>query len=400
MKIDLSGRNAEIAGWRQHIHQHPEMAFKEVDTSAFVVERLRGFGFEEIDVGLGTTGVVATLRAGTSGKSIGLRADMDALPLTEQTGAPYASTRPGVMHACGHDGHTAMLLGAAQYLAATRRFDGTVHFIFQPAEEALGYEGDDGHRNGGARAMLRDGLFERFPMDAIFGMHNRPGLPAGMLGGRPGVIYAAADRFEIEVTGKGGHAARPHLAIDPIFVASQIVVALQGVVSRIINPLNAGVLSICEFHSGSACNIIPEKALLGGTVRTLDEETQDRIEESMEAIVTQVASAYGATAALRYERGHPAVVNDPDIYAQVREIGRAFVGPDRFVDLDEPTMGGEDFSNYLKLKPGCFLLIGNGDVDRGSVMLHNPRYDFNDDVAHLGAAFWSTLVEKMLPVSG
>jgi hippurate hydrolase len=292
-----------------------------------------------------------------------------------------------------------MLLGAAKYLASTRRFDGTVHFIFQPAEEALGYEGENGDPKGGAVAMIRDGLFERFPMDAIFGMHNRPGLPAGKFGGRPGVIYAAADRFDIEVKGKGGHAARPHLAIDPIFVASQIVVALQGVVARMINPLDSGVVSICEFHSGSACNIIPETALLAGTVRSLEPVIQDRIEDAIRAIATQVASAYGATADVRYERGHPAVNNDPELYAKVRAIGRDLVGPDRFVDMDEPTMGGEDFSNYLKHKPGCFILIGNGDVDRGSVMLHNPRYDFNDDVAHLGASFWAALVENMLPKS-
>jgi hippurate hydrolase len=396
MTIDLSDYAAEMTRWRHHLHRHPELSFEEHGTSAFVVERLREFGFTEIETGLGGTGIVATLRAGHSTRAIGLRADMDALPLTEQAQRDHMSQVPGVMHACGHDGHTTMLLGGAKYLAATRRFDGILHFVFQPAEESLAAGQTPGERPGGANAMMRDGLFERFPMDAIFGIHNRPGLAAGKLGGRPGVIYAAADSFRIVVNGQGGHAARPHLAIDPIQVGAQIVVALQAIAARMVNPLGAGVVSVCEFHAGTAFNIIPGTATLVGTVRSLEVQTQAMIEGAIRSIATQIACAFGATADVHYERGHPAIHNDPALYQQVRDVGRRLVGEEHYVDLDEPTMGGEDFSNYLREKPGCFILIGNGDVGPGSVMLHNPRYDFNDEVATLGASYWAMLAETLL----
>jgi hippurate hydrolase len=397
MTIDLSAQAAEIAGWRRHIHAHPELSFHEHGTAAFVAEKLRTFGCDRVETGVGGTGVVATLSAGSSPRSIGLRADMDALPLTEQVDLGYSSCTPGVMHACGHDGHTAMLLGAARYLAATRRFDGTVHLVFQPAEESLG-GGDPGvQEGGGALAMMRDGLFERFPMEAIFGMHNRPGLAAGKLGGRPGVIYSAVDRLEIKVVGKGGHAARPHLAVDPILVAAQIVGNLQAVAARMVDPLGSAVVSICELHAGSAFNIIPEVAKMTGTVRTFDPAIQDRVEAAIKQVALGVAEAHGAQAEVNYMRGYPSLHNDPGLYEQARRIARALVGEEHFVDLSEPTMGAEDFACYLSEKPGCFLLIGNGDAGHGSVMLHNPHYEFNDDVAPLGAAFWASLVEGLLP---
>jgi hippurate hydrolase len=394
--IDLSTLASELAIWRKHLHQHPELGFQEHGTAAFIIGKLREFGIEEIHTGVGGTGIVATLRAGQSDRAIGIRADIDALPMTELAASDHASITPGVMHACGHDGHTTMLLGAAKYLAETRRFDGAVHFIFQPAEEALGYTGQDGDPAGGASAMIRDGLFERFPMEAIFGIHNRPGLPAGKIAGRAGAMYAAADRFEIVIRGKGGHAARPHLAIDPLLVASHMVIALQSIVSRAVNPLDSAVLSICTMTAGTAFNVIPEAAALSGTVRTLARETQDRVQQRLEDIVAGVAQTFGAQAELIYDRGYPSMHNPSDMFARVREIAVDLVGEDGFIDLDEPTMGGEDFARYLDERPGCFLLIGNGDQGPGAVMLHNAHYEFNDSVAPIGAALWASLAERFL----
>lgn len=395
MTDDSTGR--ELAVWRRHLHAHPELAFQEHDTARFIVEKLTGFGFEQITTGIGGTGVVASLRAGSSDRAIGFRADIDALPIQERAAIPYASNRPGVMHACGHDGHTAILLGAAKVLASSRAFDGTIHFIFQPGEETLGYRSRDGHLSGGATAMIDDGLFERFAMDAIFGIHNRPGLAAGTMAGRPGVLYAAADRFEITVLGKGGHAARPHLAVDPIWVGSQIVVAIQSVVSRKVSPTDSGVVSICEFNSGTAFNIIPDHARLTGTVRSLSADTRSRIRKALYEIAVGVGAALGATVTLDYQSGHPSVVNDSELYALCRGVSREIVGADRFIDLDEPTMGGEDFSCYLKHKPGCFMLMGNDARPGETVMLHSPDYDFNDDVGPVGVAYWCRLAERMLP---
>jgi hippurate hydrolase len=396
LTIDLSILEPELASWRQHLHRHPELGFQEHGTAAFIIEKLRAFGIEEIHTGIGGTGIVATLRAGQSDRAIGIRADIDALPMTELRASDHTSVVPGVMHACGHDGHTTMLLGAAKYLAETRNFDGAVHFIFQPAEEALGYSGADGDRDGGASAMIRDGLFDRFPMQAIFGIHNRPGLAAGKLAGRAGPMYAAADRFEIVITGRGGHAARPHLAVDPVLVASHMVIALQSIVSRSVNPLDSAVLSVCTVAAGTAFNVIPETATLAGTVRTLSRATQDIVQSRLEEVVASVASTFGAHAELVYERGYPAMHNPPDMFARVREIAVSLVGEDGFIDLDEPTMGGEDFARYLEEKPGCFMLIGNGDQGAGAVMLHNAHYEFNDTVAPVGAALWATLAERFL----
>lgn len=401
MPLDLPGYADDLRDWRHHIHSHPELSWQEHDTAAFVADKLRSFGIDEIATGIGGTGLVATIRRGTSTRAIGLRADMDALPLTEQPGRPHGSQTPGVMHACGHDGHTTMLLGAARYLAQEARFDGTVHLIFQPAEESFGPETQPGETPGGANAMIRDGLFNRFPMDAIFGMHNRPGLAAGKLGGRAGALYAAADIFEIVVRGKGVHAARPHLGVDPVFVGAQIIVALQGVTSRMTNPLDCGVVSICQFNAGTAPNIIPDHATMVGTVRTIDPGVQDSIERSIHDVASGVAAAFGAVAEVRYIRGHPLLHNDPASFAEARAAAIAAVGEDQFADLDEPTMGGEDFAWYLREKPGCFMLIGNGDGNgKGATMLHNTGYDFNDDVATTGVRYWISLVERLLQPAG
>ena len=397
MKIDLSAMQSELTAWRQHIHRHPELGFHEHGTAAFIVERLREFGIEEIHTGVGGTGIVATVRAGQSDRAIGIRADIDALPMTELRSSDHASQRAGVMHACGHDGHAAMLLGAAKALAGSRRFDGAVHLIFQPAEESLGYSGENGDPAGGASAMIRDGLFERFPMQAIFGIHNRPGIAAGKIAGRPGPLYAAADRFEIAVTGKGGHAARPHLAIDPVLVASHITVALQSIVSRAIDPFDCAVVTVGKMEAGAAFNVIPETAMLSGTVRTLQKATQDLVARRIGEVVAGVAATFGAQAELSYIRGYPSLHNEPGMFARVRDIAIELVGEDGFIDLTEPTMAGEDFARYLEVKPGCFLLIGNGDSGPGAVMLHNAYYGFNDSIAPVGAALWVALAERMLP---
>lgn len=386
----------QLTEWRRHLHAHPELAFEEHGTASFIVEQLKSFGIEDIVTGIGGTGIVASVRGGTSDRAIGLRADIDALPITERATVSHASRRPGIMHACGHDGHTTMLLGAAQALASTKAFDGTVHLIFQPAEETLAYTSKSGEHSGGATAMIDDGLFDRFPMESIFGIHNRPGLPAGTMAGRPGIIYAAADRFEITISGKGGHAARPHLAIDPIFVGAQLVVALQGIVSRMVSPTDSGVVSICEFGSGTSFNIIPDSARLTGTVRSLSADTRARIRTAMEAIAAGIGSSFGAKIMLDYQAGHPSVVNDERLFDLCRSVCVDVVGADQFVDLDEPTMGGEDFACYLKHKPGCFMLIGNDAGDDGSFMLHHPAYDFNDAIAPIGAAYWVRLAETLL----
>lgn len=397
MFIDLRSLEAEMAAWRRHIHQHPELGYHEHSTMRFIHDLLVDFGVDEIHTGIAGTGIVATIRAGQSRRAIGIRADIDALPIPEMTESDHRSCIPGVMHACGHDGHTAMLLGAAKYLAATRNFNGAVHLIFQPAEEALGCPGPDGELEGGASAMIRAGLFERFPMEAIFGIHNRPGIAAGKLAGRPGPLYAAADRFEIVVMGKGGHAARPHLAVDPVLVAAHIITAIQSIAARNADPMDSVVVSVCTVEAGTAVNIIPDEVWMGGTVRTLSRQSQDAVEKRLREIVTGVAASFGATAKLYYERGYPALHNPADLYARVREIAIGVVGADRFVDLDAPSMGGEDFARYLDVVPGCFLLLGNGDEGPGAVMLHNSHYSYNDSISPTGAAFFVALAEAFLP---
>jgi amidohydrolase len=376
----------EMTGWRRDIHAHPEPGLQERRTSDKVAELLASWGIE-VTRGLARTGIVGTLRAGSSPRAIGIRADMDALEMEEANGFEHRSRNPGVMHACGHDGHTTMLLGAAKYLAETRNFDGTVHFIFQPAEEGL----------GGGRMMVEEGLFERFPCDFVFGAHNDTALPVGTMTAVAGSVSAASDRFWIRITGRGGHAARPHNAIDPVVVGSHVVLALQSVVARRVDPVDSAVLSITQFHAGSTGNVIPEQAVLNGTVRTLRPEVQDRMEELLASIATATAAAHGAEAAVEYIRGYPPVVNNPEATERAAAAAARIVGAERVIRSMPPRMGGEDFS-FMALKvPGCFVRIGQADGERGSTPVHNPRYDFNDDILPIGASLWANLVEQELP---
>ncbi len=382
----IAALQPELTAWRQDLHAHPELGFEEHRTSDAVAAKLAGWGIE-VTRGIAGTGLVGTLRQGTSGRAIGLRADMDCLPMTEENEFAHRSTAPGRMHACGHDGHTTMLLGAARYLAETRNFDGTVHFIFQPAEEG----------GGGGRVMVEEGLFRRFPCDMVFGAHNDPSLPAGTMQAVPGQVCAAADSFWIRIAGRGGHAARPHLSIDPVVVGSHVVLALQSAVSRRIDPLRSAVLSITQFHAGSAGNVIPDGAVLNGTVRTLDADVRDEMQRIMGETAEAVAATYGATAALEYERGYPSVVNAPEPTARAVQAAERLLGAGKVITEAPPTMGGEDFSYMAQAVPGCFVRIGQRDGDKGGTPLHNARYDFNDGILPLGASFWAGLVEQELP---
>ncbi len=375
----------ELTAWRQDLHAHPELGFEERRTSDAVAAKLAAWGIE-VTRGIAGTGLVGTLRQGTSGRSVGLRADMDCLPMTEENGFAHRSTAPGRMHACGHDGHTTMLLGAAKYLAETRNFDGTVHFIFQPAEEG----------GGGGRVMVEEGLFRRFPCDMVFGAHNDPSLPAGTMQAVAGQVCAAADTFWIRIAGRGGHAARPHLSIDPVVIGSHTVLALQSAVSRRIDPLASAVLSITQFHAGSASNVIPDGAALNGTVRTLDADVRDEMQRIMGETAEAVAATYGAVATLEYERGYPSVVNAPEATDRAVRAAERLLGHGKVITEAPPTMGGEDFSYMAEAVPGCFVRIGQRDGDRGAVPLHNARYDFNDDISPIGASFWAGLVEQEL----
>lgn len=374
----------EIAAWRRDLHAHPELAYDEHWTSAFVAGKLKEFGLDDVISGLGRTGVVGVLHGRRSGegpaRTIGLRADMDALPITEETGLPYASTRPGVMHACGHDGHTAMLLGAARHLAETRNFDGTVAFIFQPAEEG----------GAGAKAMLDDGLLERLPIEEVYGMHNFPDLPVGHFAICPGPFMASADRLKIEIEGLGGHAARPHICVDPILAASHMVTALQSVVSRNADPLQAAVISITMFHGGSTDNVIPERVELGGTARALSAEMRDLIEARFKAIVESTAHAFGVKATVTYKRDYPVTINHREQTRFAVDIAREVGSHVR--DDAAPSMGAEDFAFMLEQRPGAMIFTGNG----ASANLHHPRYDFNDSVIPYGASYWVRLVERAL----
>ncbi|WP_108395535.1 M20 aminoacylase family protein [Devosia submarina] len=376
----------EIAAWRQDFHAHPEILYEVTRTAGIVADKLRAFGCDEVVTGIGRTGVVGIIegRANTSGRTIGLRADMDALPMTERTGKPYASTIAGKMHACGHDGHTAMLLGAAKYLAETRNFDGRVALIFQPAEEG----------GAGGKAMLEDGLVERFAIDEFYGMHNWPGMPAGHFGIRPGGIMAATDRFYIDISGQGGHAARPHTTIDPIIVAANMITGLQSIVSRNVDPLQSAVLSVTMVEAGEADNVISKTAKITGTVRTLDLGVQDQIEERLNQFVPQFAQSFGASASVRYARGYPVTVNAPAQTRFAAEVARDVVGAERVDEDTPPSMGGEDFSFMLEAKPGAYIFLGNGE----SAELHTGEYDFNDAVIPEGTSYWVRLVERALPV--
>jgi len=378
--------HADMTAWRHRIHAHPELAFEEFQTSDLVAATLEGFGVE-VHRGLAGTGVVGVLHgAGGPGRAIGLRADMDALPMQEANDFAHASRIPGKMHACGHDGHTTMLLGAARYLAETRNFDGTVHFIFQPAEEG----------KGGGRRMVEEGLFDRFPCDMVFGMHNWPGMPAGTMMVKPGPVMAGADQFEITITGHGGHAAIPHKAIDPVVVAAQVILAVQTLVSRTIDPVDGGVVSITQMQGGSAYNIIPESVMLAGTVRALTPAVRQSLEDGLRRIVQTLPPVFGATGSLMYRVGYPPTINhaEPSVLAAAaaaRVVGEAQVSHD-----EKPSMGAEDFSFMLNQRPGCYVWVGQGG-EAGGCMLHNQKYDFNDEILPIGASYWATLVEQILP---
>ncbi len=376
----------DMTAWRRDLHAHPELALQEHRTSALVQERLHAFGVDEVHTGLAGTGVVGVIRGQPGPGAIGLRADMDALPIEEQTGLPYASEVPGVMHACGHDGHTAMLLGAARYLAETRNFAGTVHLIFQPAEE----------RHGGGGIMVREGLFERFPVDRVFALHNWPRMPTGTFAWRDGPMLAAVATIEIAVHGKGSHAAQPHLGVDPIVAAAHIVTALQTVVSRAKDPVEDGVVTIGAIHGGDIHNVIPETVRLLGTARWFSPETGDALEAGVRRVVEGVAAALGARAELLYERTYPATVNDPESNRLAAVAAAAVVDAARVSEFPAPVMGGEDFSYMLQCRPGAFLVLGSGrgEDDPGP---HHPRFDFNDEVLPVGASWFAKLAETLLP---
>ena len=384
LREEIAGVLPEMIGLRHHIHRHPELAFEEHATSDLVAERLAAWGYE-VHRGLGRTGVVGRLRHGRGPKSIGLRADMDALPILEATGLPYASRHHGKMHACGHDGHTATLLAAARHLAETRRFNGTLNLIFQPAEEGA----------GGARRMVEDGLFERFPCDAIFALHNAPGQPLGTLGFRSGPALASADRVVIELCGKGGHAAMPHFSCDPIVAGSSIVMALQSIVARNVDPLASAVVTVGMFQAGTVNNVIPSTARLELSVRALDRDVRRLLRQRIREVVLSQATSLGVVAEVDYQEGYPVLVNTDAETAFAAEVATELLGPDRVL-LDRPAvMGSEDFAFMLEHRPGCYLFLGNGD-GAGSCMVHNPGYDFNDAAMETGAAYWSLLVQRFL----
>jgi amidohydrolase len=383
---------SELQQLRRDIHAHPELCFEERRTADLVAQKLTEWDIP-IDRGMGITGVVGIIRNGSSPRAIGLRADMDALPVQETNSFPHASRHQGKMHACGHDGHVAMLLGAAHYLSKHRNFDGTVYLIFQPAEEG----------GGGAKRMMDDGLFSKYPMEAVFGMHNWPGVAVGTFGVTAGPMMASSNEFEVVIKGKGAHAAQPHKGIDPIMVAIQIAQSWQTIISRNKSPLDAGVLSITQIHSGSATNVIPDEATLVGTVRTFTTQVLDQIEQRMRAIAEHTAMAFDATVDFRFHRNYPPLINHAKETAFAIEVIKSIVGESNVDASVEPTMGAEDFSFMLQEKPGCYVFIGNGEGDHretghglGPCNLHNPSYDFNDDLLPLGATYWVRLAETYL----
>jgi len=375
----------EITAWRRDLHRHPELMFDVHRTAGVVAEKLREFGCDDVVTGIGKTGVVGVIHGqkSASGRTVGLRADMDALPIEETTGAEYASETIGKMHACGHDGHTAMLLGAAKYLAETRNFDGDVVVIFQPAEEG----------GGGGREMVNEGVIENFDIDEVYGMHNWPGMDVGQFSIRSGPFFAAADLVEIEITGRGGHAAKPQEVVDPTVAACNVVLALQSIVSRSVDPIKQAVVSITSFQTSStAFNVIPEKVTLKGTVRTLDRDVQDTVESRLKEIATHTAAAYGTEAKVDYRRNYPSMSNHPDETEYAAEAARRVAGA---CHDEPPTMGGEDFAFLLNARPGAYILTGNGD----SAKVHSPGYDFNDDAIPVGCSYWVELAESRLPLA-
>jgi len=390
----ISQFHPELTAFRRDLHAHPELGFEEVYTAARVKESLQVCGVDAIHTGIGKTGLVATIKGlgGNSNRMIGLRADMDALPMTELNDFAWKSSRSGLMHGCGHDGHTAMLVGAARYLAETRNFDGTAVLIFQPGEE--GY--------AGARVMIEDGLFDRFPVESVYGMHNWPALPPGTVGMNAGPMMASADRVTIEISGRGGHGAHPYQTIDPVIVAAHIITAIQSIVSRNVRAIDSAVVSICAMHAGDpgAMSVVPGKATLVGTVRTFNPAVQDMVERRLNELCNAVALGFGATAAVHYERIYPATINSLNETLFAASVAESLVGANHVVRDLEPSMGAEDFSFMLQVKPGAYMRIGQGaENGLGSCLLHNTRYDFNDDILPLGAALHASLVEQSMPLT-
>ena len=381
----------ELTALRRDLHAHPELGFEEVYTGSRVQEALKLCGVDELHTGIGKTGIVAVIKGQrtSSGRMVGLRADMDALTMTEQNDFAWKSSKQGMMHGCGHDGHTAMLVGAARYLAETRNFDGTAVLVFQPGEEGF----------AGAERMIEEGLFQRFPVDAIYAMHNWPAMKPGTVGINPGPMMAAADRVTIEITGRGGHGAHAYLAIDPVVVAAHIITAVQSIVSRNVRPIDGAVISLCAMHAGDpgAMSVIPDKATLVGTVRTFRPEVQALIERRLAELSSAVALGLGATAAVHYERIYPATINSPAEASFAADVAESLVGADHVVRDMEPSMGAEDFSFMLQSKPGAYMRIGQGG--EGSCFLHNGRYDFNDDILPLGSALHASIIEQSMPLS-
>ncbi len=381
----------ELTALRRELHTHPELGFEERYTARRLYQALELCGVDEIHTGIAKTGLVALIRgrANTAGRMIGLRADMDALTMTEYNDFTWKSTHPGVMHGCGHDGHMAMLVGAARYLAETRDFDGTAVLIFQPGEEGF----------AGAKAMIEEGLFDRFPVEAVYGMHNWPSMKPGTVGINPGPLMAAADRVTIEVIGKGGHGAHAYLAVDPVLVAAHIITAAQSIVSRNVRPVDSAVISLCAMQAGDvhAMSVIPGKATLVGTVRTFEPEVQDLVQRRLTELCSNVALGFGATALVNYERVYPATINTEREAMFAADVAEALVGADHVVRDMDPSMGAEDFSFMLQVKPGAYMRIGQGG--EGSCMLHNSRYDFNDEILPLGSALHAGLIERSMPVA-
>ncbi len=381
----IAGMKDEIAVWRQDIHENPELMYDVHRTASVVADKLKAFGCDDVVTGIGKTGVVGVIkgRGQGSGKVIGLRADMDALPIQEATGLAYASKTPGKMHACGHDGHTAMLLGAAKYLCETRNFDGTAIVIFQPAEEG----------GAGGLAMVKDGLMDRWNIAEVYGMHNMPGLPVGSFALRPGPLLAASDRIDIAIEGKGAHAARPHVSIDPVMIGCQLHQALQMIVARNVDPLESAVISVTMFNAGDAMNVIPQTARLAGTVRTLEAKVRDLVERRIGEVCAAIAQMHGAKVALTFTRGYPVTSNHEAQTAFAAKVAREISGDAAVNDTMTPVMGGEDFSYMLEARPGAFIFVGNGST----AGLHHPAYNFNDDAIPAGVSYWAKLVETALP---
>ncbi|WP_430250845.1 M20 aminoacylase family protein [Neorhizobium sp. DAR64860/K0K1] len=387
MTIKFTNDMSEVVATRHFLHQHPELGLSEFTTSDYIAAKLEEFGYA-VTRGLGKTGIVATLKNGSSDRSVGIRADIDALPIEEETGADYASLNKGVMHACGHDGHTAMLLGAAKILAQRKNFDGTLNLIFQPAEENF----------GGARLMMEDGLFDRFPCDAVFGLHNDPSLPFGKIFVKEGPIMAAVDECRIVVNGRGGHGAEPQDAADPIVAGASIIMALQTVVSRNIHPLDPAVVTVGAFNAGIASNVIPERAEMVITIRSFDPAVREKLEERIRGVAVGQAASYGMTATIEYTRGYDATVNHKAETDFVRDLAKKVVGPENLAEIERPMMGAEDFGYFLAERPGTYFFLGTART-KNDPPLHHPKFDFNDDALPIGTNFWVELAEAYLPTT-